>query len=161
MSKLKDEIKKRRPFESLEQEVLLNLLRTAERLTRDFDDLMKSSELSRTQYNVLRILRGASAEDPEGLACGEIAERMITRDPDMTRLLDRLEKRGLIARSRPSSDRRVVKARVTPEGLDAIAKLDEPLRAAHKRQLAHMSEHDLQTLSRLLEQARAKSTQSP
>src|SRR3954471_14683692 len=94
------EIKKSRPFESLEQEAALNLARTADVLDREMSEVMKGSKLSRTQYNVLRILRGAG----EPLACGEVAERMISRDPDLTRLLDRLEKRGLIARCRGEDD---------------------------------------------------------
>jgi DNA-binding MarR family transcriptional regulator len=114
--------------------------------------LLKSAGLSHTQYNVLRILRGAS---PETLSCGEIAQRLITRDPDITRLLDRLESRGLISRMRGTTDRRVVRSTVTPAGLDLLQQLDEPLHQAHLRQLAHMSEQDLQTLVRLLEEARS------
>src|SRR5215208_3992462 len=94
------DIKKSKPFDSLEQEAMLNLARTADLLQRDMAEVMKPWNLSPTQYNVLRILRGAG----EPLACGEVADRMISRDPDMTRLLDRLEKRGLITRSRSTSD---------------------------------------------------------
>src|SRR5215475_5473336 len=97
---------------SAEEKVLLELVRTTDVLSRPFAQLLKTEELSATQYNVLRILRGA----PEGLPCGEIGNRMITRDPDITRLLDRLEKRGLISRSRETLDRRMVIAKITPAG---------------------------------------------
>ena len=106
MAKLKDEIQKTEPFAVLEQEAFLNLVRTADALSRRFEEVSKGTGLSATQYNVLRILRGAGTD---GLPCGQVIERMITRDPDMTRLLDRLEKRDLIARSRDTCDRRVVR----------------------------------------------------
>ena len=92
-------------------------------LSRRPAQLLKTEDLSPTQYNVLRILRGS----PEGLPCGEIASRMITRDPDVTRLLDRLEKRGLISRCRETKDRRTVMARITPEGSSFWPGLDEPV----------------------------------
>ena len=151
--RLKDEIKKRGPFESLEQEVLLNLLRTADALGRDFEAVFKPAGISMTQYNVLRILRGAGED---GLACGEIGDRMITRDPDMTRLLDRLESRGLITRVREATDRRVVKTRITKDGLSLLSKLDDPISATHQKQMEHMDERKLQTLLKLLEEARVK-----
>jgi DNA-binding MarR family transcriptional regulator len=152
MSKLQNEICKRNPFESLRQEVFLNLLRTTDVLSRQFDGLFKKAAVSAAQYNVLRILRGS---EPEGAACGEIAEHMITREPDMTRLLDRLESRGLIARSRGTSDRRVVRSRITARGLELLKELDEPIRQTHERQLAQMSDDELRTLVMLLEQARS------
>src|SRR5262245_1014357 len=111
---LGNEIKKLRPFDSPEQEAMLNVMRTADRLAGEIDQVFKPSGLSATQYNVLRILRGAGES---GLPCGEIAQRMITRDPDVTRLLDRLEKRKLISRCREEKDRRVVCARITNAGL--------------------------------------------
>jgi DNA-binding MarR family transcriptional regulator len=144
------EIKKKNPFDSLEQEVFLNLLRTADILGRQIEHFLKSAGLSPNQYNVLRILRGAG----EGLACGEIADRMITRDPDMTRLLDRIEKQGLITRCRPPRDRRIVITEITKKGLAILARLDEPVRFAHKTQLAHMSRQRLKELLKLLEAAR-------
>src|SRR5579859_2851490 len=107
-----------------EEVAFLELCRTTDMLSRRLAVLLKAEDLSATQYNVLRILRGA----PEGLPCGEVGNRMITRDPDITRLLDRLEKRGLIARSRDSQDRRMVMARITPEGLKLLARMDEPVR---------------------------------
>src|SRR4029077_21145475 len=106
-----------------EEAAFLELLRTTDQLSRGLVPLLKAAQLSPTQYNVLRILRGAL----EGLPCGEIGQRMITRDPDITRLLDRLEKRGLIARWRYSKDRRTVLARITPEGLKMLDRLAGPV----------------------------------
>ncbi len=128
----------------------LDLLRTTDILSRRLIPVLKSADLSSTQYNVLRILRGA----PAGLACGEIAGRMITRDPDVTRLLDRLEKRGLISRSRETKDRRTVMTRITPDGLKLLSRLDEPVRAAHRRQLGHLGRNRLRALTDLLRAAR-------
>jgi len=114
--------------------------------------VLRGEELSPTQYNVLRILRGAL----EGLPCGEIAHRMITRDPDVTRLLDRLERRGLISRCRETKDRRTVMARITPEGLKVVGRLDEPVLAAHRRQLGHLGRERLAALTELLTVARSR-----
>src|ERR1700733_12960673 len=114
-----------------EEAAFLDLLRTCDLLSRSPARVLKKERLSPTQYNVLRILRGA----PDGLPCGEIATRMITRDPDVTRLLDRLEKRGLIARWREEKDRRTVMGRITPEGLKVLGRLDEPIQTAHRKQL--------------------------
>jgi DNA-binding MarR family transcriptional regulator len=141
---------KRRQISSPEEAAFLDLLRTTEMLSRGPAQVLKSEDLSATQYNVLRILRGS----PDGLACGEIANRMITRDPDITRLLDRLEKRGLISRWRETTDRRIVMARITPEGLKLLARLDEPVQDAHRRQLGHMGPKRLQALAGLLQAAR-------
>src|SRR3954454_15652654 len=144
--KLKDEIGKAKPFESVEQEVFLNLLRTADALMAEVTEFLKPHGISPTQYNVLRILRGAGAgccagghHDPnaEGVPCREIAGRMITHDPDMTRLLDRLEERGLIVRERAKKDRRMIITRITDVGLELLNKLDEPVMELHDRQLGH------------------------
>src|SRR5580692_1239802 len=108
-----------------EETAFLDLMRTTDILSRGLVKVLKSEGLSSTQYNVLRILRGA----PEGLPCGEISNRMVTRDSDITRLLDRLEKRSLVSRCRETKDRRTVWARITPEGLELLARLDEPVRA--------------------------------
>ena len=124
---------KRRP-ECREEILFLELLRTTDMLTRGLVALLKAEDLSSNQYNVLRILRGS----PGGLPCGEIASRMITRDPDITRLLDRLEKRGLISRCRETKDRRMVMARITPDGLKLLGRMDEPVEEAHRRQLGHL-----------------------
>ena len=134
----------------LEEAAFLELCRTTDVLGRRLTALLKAEDLSPTQYNVLRILRGA----PDGLACGEIGNRMITRDPDITRLLDRLEKRELISRCRESKDRRMVMARITPEGLKLLARMDEPVRAMHRSQLGHLGRERLRALTELLQISR-------
>lgn len=131
----------------LEDHVFVALMKAADSLAQQAEQLLKAAGLSGTQYNVLRILRGA---EPRGLACGEIAERMISRDPDITRLLDRMEKRGLITRQRQTDDRRVVKTRITAVGLAALKTLDVPVHEMHKKQFQHMSATRLRTLSNLL-----------
>jgi DNA-binding MarR family transcriptional regulator len=133
-----------------EEAAFLDLLRTTDMLSRGLIQVLKTEDLSATQYNVLRILRGV----PDGLPCGEIANRMITRDPDVTRLLDRLEKRGLIARCRETSDRRTVMTRITPEGLKMLSRLDEPVQAAHRKLLGHLGRDRLRMLAELLSMAR-------
>jgi DNA-binding MarR family transcriptional regulator len=133
-----------------EEAAFLELCRTTDVLGRRLTALLKAEDLSPTQYNVLRILRGA----PDGLACGEIGNRMITRDPDITRLLDRLEKRGLISRCRESKDRRMVTATITPEGLGLLGRMDEPVRAMHRSQLGHLGRARLGALTELLRAAR-------
>ena len=130
----------------------MELLRTTDQLSRGLVLLLKAEQLSPTQYNVLRILRGAL----EGLPCGEIGQRMITRDPDITRLLDRLEKRGLIARWRDSKDRRMVLARITPEGLKTLDRLDGPMQEGHRKQLGHLGRERLKALCELLRAARCE-----
>lgn len=134
---------------SLEERIFITLLKVADSLGQEAEQLTRTAELTGTQYNVLRILRGAG---PEGLACRGIGDRMITHDPDITRLLDRMEKRGLIARERQEDDRRVVKARITPRGLALLKPLDQPMRDLHKRQFRHMAGGRLKTLCDLLEE---------
>jgi DNA-binding MarR family transcriptional regulator len=143
---------KRRRGGSPEEAAFLDIMRTADILSRGLIRVLKAEDVSSTQYNVLRILRGA----PEGLACGEIASRMITRDPDVTRLLDRLEKRGLISRCRETKDRRTVMARITPEGLKLLGRLDEPVQAGHRKQLGHLGRERLRLLAELLSVARSQ-----
>ena len=135
---------------SLEETVFLDLLRTSDVLSRRIDYVLKNADLSSNQYNVLRILRGA----PEGLPCGEIGSRMITRDPDITRLLDRLEKRELISRCRETKDRRMVLTRITSASLKLLAELDEPVQQAHRKQLGHLGKERLKDLSELLQESR-------
>ena len=135
----------------LEERVFVSLLRTADALSRAGEGLLKSYNLSATQYNVLRILRGAGGN---GVACCELGSRLISRDPDITRLLDRMESRGLIARARETQDRRVVKTRITEEGMRILAELDEPVREWHRRQLRHITGKDLRHLESLLDRAR-------
>jgi DNA-binding MarR family transcriptional regulator len=138
--------KRRRPA-CPEEAAFLDLLRTTDMLSRGLAQLLKTEDLSATQYNVLRILRGS----PDG----EIASRMITRDPDVTRLLDRLEKRGLIARWRETKDRRMVMAKIKPEGLKVLARLDEPVEQTHRKQLGHLGRERLRELTEMLGVARA------
>jgi len=133
-----------------EEVTFLELCRTTDILSRRVSEVLRAEELSANQYNVLRILRGAL----DGLPCGEISNRMITRDPDITRLLDRLEKRSLISRSRQIRDRRMVMAKITPEGMDLLAKLDEPVREAHRSQLGHLGRERLRALTELLQVSR-------
>ena len=129
-----------------EELAFLDLVRTADRLSRPIALLLKSDDLSQTQYNVLRILRGS----PDGLTCGEIGDRMITRDPDITRLIDRLEKRELTSRCRESKDRRLVLVRITEDGLDLLARLAGPVLQAHRKLLGHLGEERLIALRTLL-----------
>jgi DNA-binding MarR family transcriptional regulator len=149
---LQREIKQRRPFASTGELVFLSLMRTTEALGRREVELLKSRELSFAQYNVLRILRGAGEG---GLSCGEISERMVNRDPDVTRLLDRLVARGLVTRDRRADDRRVVISKITGDGLAVLADLDAPLEELHRDQTAHMDEAELRHLVHLLERLRA------
>ena len=149
-AKLQTLIKQKRPFGSLEQEASLAISRLASHLNAEQADLLKTSGITWTQYNALRILRGAEGEP---LSCGEIGERMITRESDVTRLLDRLEKQGLAQRARDERDRRVVKTWITPQGRDLLASLDEPVDAMHHRQLGHLGADKLEQLLSLLEDA--------
>jgi DNA-binding MarR family transcriptional regulator len=149
--RLREEIQQQKPFESLEQEAVLNVLHTADVLLQRITAVLKPFKLSHSQYNVLRILRGAG---PEGLACREIGERMITRDPDITRLLDRLEARGLLTRTRDQKDRRVITARITSEGRRLLEVLDQPIGEVDRQPLQHLGEQRLRTLIQLLELAR-------
>ena len=133
-----------------EEALYLELCRTTDLLSRLPANLLKAEDLSANQYNVLRILRGA----PDGLPCGEIGCRMITRDPDITRLLDRLEKRGLIARTRETCDRRMVTGRITAEGIKLLSRMDEPVREAHRAQLGHLGRERIKIFTELLQSAR-------
>jgi|SRR5450755_2822234 DNA-binding MarR family transcriptional regulator len=131
----------------LEDHVFVALVKAADTLVLRAEQLFRPSGLSATQYNVMRILRGA---EPQGLACRAIGERMISHDPDITRLLDRMEKRGLITRERQTDDRRVVKTRITAAGLAALKALDGPVHEMHKRQFQQLSTAKLKALSNLL-----------
>jgi DNA-binding MarR family transcriptional regulator len=136
---------------SLEERVFESLMVTADRLLRGEVEVLRTEDLTFPQYNVLRILRGAGRERP---SCGAIAERMVTRDSDLTRLLDRLEERGLVKRARDDNDRRVVTAEITDAGLQLLRKLDGPVDRVHRQQLAHMTDEQLKTLQRLADEAR-------
>jgi len=133
-----------------EEIAFLDLARTTEALSGPVSQLLKSEDLSPAQYNILRILRGS----PDGLTCTEAGERMITRDSDITRLLDRLEKRKLIGRNRDEKDRRVVLTKITREGLELLAGLDQPVRNLHRKLLGHLGPERLRTLTALLEACR-------
>jgi DNA-binding MarR family transcriptional regulator len=130
-----------------EDRAFIALQKAADKLAMQAEQLLKSKGLTGAQYNVLRILRGA---EPQGLPCSSIAERMISHDPDMTRLLDRMEKRNLITRQRQSDDRRVVKTRITSSGLELLRRLDPTVRELHKRQFAHIAAARVRTLADLL-----------
>lgn len=134
-----------------EHAVFVAILKAADALGREAEQLLKSHALTGAQYNVLRILRGAV---PAGLPCSAIGNRMISHDPDMTRLLDRMEKRNLISRARQTHDRRVVLTRITREGLELLKTLDQPVRDLHRRQFRHMAATKLKMLARLLEEVR-------
>lgn len=151
MANLRDEIRQTKPFESAQVEAYLNLRRTHDHLHGDIARFLKAHGISEPQYNVLRILRGAGEE---GLPCLQIAERVVTRVPDITRLLDRLEAARLVLRARSESDGRVVIARITDKGLRLLADLDEPLLTFHRRKLGHLTREEIATLIRLLERAR-------
>ena len=133
----------------LPDRAFIALQKAADKLAQQAEQLVKANGLTGAQYNVLRILRGA---EPDGLACSTISERMISHDPDMTRLLDRMEKRDLITRQRQTDDRRVVKTRITGGGLELLKQLDHPIRELHKKQFAHMGNARVKELADLLEE---------
>jgi DNA-binding MarR family transcriptional regulator len=151
--RLLSDIKQTKPFASGELEAYLNLVRSADALGREVAALLKGHGLTPTQFNVLRILRGAGVA---GLACGEIAARLVTHDPDITRLIDTLERRALVARARDAADRRVVTVRLTPGGL-ALAgdpAIDRALEDLHRRQFSALGPEELPRLIDLLERCR-------
>ena len=150
-STLRDELRQRKPFDSPEQEALLSIERTAAVLMHAFADSLKVYDITPTQYNVLRILRGAGQE---GLCRNEIRDRLVSQVPDVTRLLDRLEESGLVERERAEADRRLVTTRITRDGLALLKRLDGPVAQSHKRQLGHLSATQLRTLIALLASAR-------
>lgn len=139
-----------KPASTIEGQVFEHAQRAADFLMRPLEELLDEHELSPTQYNVLRILR----RNTKGLACHEIGEHMITRDPDLTRLLDRLEDRNLVSRSREKEDRRVIRAKITTTGQRLLKELDEPVRNLQRKQLGHLSERKLRLLAALLEATR-------
>ena len=143
------ELKQRRAFASQEQEVLLGLRIAAARLMEPWEKFLKATaELTPNQYNVLRILRGSH---PTRLACGEIAERMIARDPDITRLVDRLGRRGLVTRGRRRQDRRVVEVGITEKGQQQLRSLDEHVDRFPRAMLGHLGSRKLEELRALLD----------
>jgi DNA-binding MarR family transcriptional regulator len=151
--RLQVELQQRRPFRRIEEEAMLNIQRTADVLGRRFLDLIASHDLTNAQYNVLRILRGAGEE---GLGCKEIGARLVQRDPDITRLVDRLEKRRLVTRTRSPLDRRAIKIRISPEGLQLLADLDQPVQDLHEQTLGFLAGDKVNILIEILEDIRAK-----
>ncbi len=149
--KLRDEIKQSKPFSGLEQEAILNIQRTSGHVTHISGLILKQHGLTNPQYNVLRILRGAG---PGGLRCSEIGERMISRDPDITRLLEKLRMQGLIERRREERDRRIIYAEITGRGSELLEALDPFIKAATESMLAHMHKEKLTQLIDLLEEVR-------
>lgn len=145
---LQAELKQKIPFTSREQEAYLSLLRTADVLQAQVEARLKEFGLTGTQYNVLRILRGAG---PEGLPCREIGERMITHDPDVTRLLNRLEDRGFAERTRAKQDRRVIYGKITAAGLKLLREMDGPVAKHGRDMLRHVGQDKLKQLVDLLE----------
>jgi len=149
---LQAELKQKIPFTSREQEAYLSLLRTADALQTQIEAWLKTFGLTGTQYNALRILRGAGAE---GLPCREIGERMITHDPDITRLLNRLEVRGLVERTRARHDRRVIYGKITAAGLKLLREMDGPIEKRGREMFRHVAQGKLKQLIELLELVRA------
>ena len=149
-SRLQDELKKKQPFDLPEQEAMLNILRTSDRFQNRFGRLFREYDLTHSQYNVLRILRGEGKPMP----CLEIGDRMIQVVPAMTGLLDRLEKQGLVQRERCTEDRRVVYVDLTDAARELLKSMGDPVTELHKQLLGHLTQAELKELSRLLEKAR-------
>jgi DNA-binding MarR family transcriptional regulator len=148
---LQDELKQSKLFRSLEQEALLSIERTAAVLGHDLADALREYEITPTQYNVLRILRGAGEK---GLCRNEVRDRLVSQVPDVTRLLDRMEEMQLVERERAEEDRRMVFTRITRKGSQLLARLDEPVVQLHHAQLGHLGAARLRTLIDLLAVAR-------
>lgn len=148
-TQLQQDIKQTRPFRSLPEETFLNVLRASATLMNGLAELLRPANLTQPQYNVLRILRGAG---PAGLPSGEIGERMLTRDPDVTRLIDRMEKLGLVSRERDTRDRRVVIVRIAEQGRHVVDDLDQDMLILHQNQLGHLGEERMRLLIDLLQE---------
>jgi DNA-binding MarR family transcriptional regulator len=147
------ELRQTKPFSSLQQQVVLNLMRTTRVVEESWIQYLKRTEgISPSQFNILRILRGAR---PKAVKISEIAERMVTRDPDVTRLVDRLIKQGLVRRERDEQDRRVVLVEITGAGLAMLARLDEPVKESTRAAMAGLKPQQLRTLDTLLNEVRA------
>ena len=150
---LREDLRQKKPFTTIYEEAFLNVARTSARLSDAIEELLKAHGITGAQYNVLRILRGS---EPDGLCRNELRDRMITRMPDMTRLLDRMEEAGLVTRSREREDRRMVLTRITDRGLQILDELDAPISENHKAQLGHLSSAQLRSLIDLLTAVRNK-----
>jgi len=155
-SRLQQEFKKKRPFDSPEQEAALSVLRTNDQLMICFTRLFRKHGLTPSQYNILRILRG----ETKPLPILEIASRTITVVPGITGLIDRLEQAGFVNRLRCEKDRRVIHVALTDRGIETLAALDEPLLALHRKLLGHLSQTEMKELIRLLEKVRQPLTEN-
>ncbi len=148
---IREELKQTKPFSSVAQEAFLSIQRTADALSQKIEQFLRPWGVSGTQYNVLRILRGTG---PQGLCCGEIGERMIAHDPDITRLLGRMEKAGWIERARDSNDRRVVLTHINRRGLELLKQIDKPIEEFTRELGKHISEKRFQELIETLDEVR-------
>lgn len=151
VSGLRTELRQSRPFQSTEHEAFLSVLRTAAVLTDELEQVLKPEGISLAQYNVLRILRGA---EPHGLCRNEVRDRMLTRMPDMTRLLDRMEHAGLVARARSQTDRRLVTTRITERAMQVLERVEDAVVEEHRRRFGHLGKSDMRRLIGLLERVR-------
>ena len=156
-STLRRELRKKRPFDSAEEEANLNIARTSDQFQNRFGRLFREFGMTPSQYNVLRILRG----EARPMQCAEITERMVQVVPAMTGLLDRLEKQELIVRRRSTEDRRVIFVEPTALALDLLKRLDQPVRQLNEQLLGHLTKGELKHLSRLLEKARQAISSEP
>ncbi len=150
MAKMQSEIRKRQPFSNPQQEAILNILRTSDLFHIQLDRLFRQHELTSSQYNVLRILRG----EGKPLPILEIASRLITVVPGITGLIDRLEQAGWVQRERCENDRRVIYVVATPKALDVLSRIDQPLEELHAQLIGHLNRAELKELIRLLEKSR-------
>lgn len=148
---LAEEIQQSKPFKSIEIELYLNLIKTYESLNHEFFQLFKKNGITESQYNVMRIILGSGSG---GIPMQKIGERMLARDPDVTRLVDRLERSKLVKRERSSQDRRVIFILLTPTGKKLLDKLNHPILKIHDHQLSHMSKAKMKKLNELLFEAR-------
>lgn len=148
---LREEIRQDRPFQSVEQEAYLNVVRTASALTDRLEKVLEPAGITLAQYNVLRILRGS---DDDGLCRNDLRDRMLTRMPDVTRLLDRMEAAGWVRRTRDAEDRRMVNTRITEEGLQLLDDVQDAVAAEHARAFGHVGKGRLRTLIDLLTEVR-------
>jgi DNA-binding MarR family transcriptional regulator len=155
VDKVSPEPRARAAARSIEERVFQSLMLAADHLLKGEIEVLRVADLTFPQYNVLRILRGAR---PESLSCGTISERMLSRDSDLTRLLDRLDERGLVRRARDRNDRRVVTATITEAGLQLLRRLDGPVDRIHRDNLRHMTAHELETLQQLADRVRGTGT---
>ena len=148
---LRNELRQSRPFQSVEHEAFLSVLRTAAVLSDELEQILKPEGISLAQYNVLRILRGAG---PHGLCRNEVRDRMLTRMPDMTRLLDRMESASLVARARSQTDRRLVSTRITDRAMQVLDRVEDAVAEEHRRRFGPLSTSEMRTLIGLLERVR-------